>query len=395
MRYPGWMLLIAGLMAVPQWTYSAEGWRTTAYNQQGFVLRPINAPIDSRFPANAPWVRGPAMPHYDSMGAPLQAQGYRFRPWDGPGSSRGGQRPTYPRPYTASYWGGGPVSALPVSVPRPPAVVADHPLRHRVPVWGPAQSHLNYAPENLGAAPWSGRKYRFRPMPQTRPTQGDRLVRYRPLEVRIPERYVFRPLNPIARSAAPLPPPRVAPFYAPGVYPPVYNGYSPEAPVLVGRYAPNHVATPYAAMPDVRSPAQRWAWRTPMPAAPAPAYVQGVNPQARFRPESRHGRGSIERWDSGGRYVRHLPGWRYPYPSSSPYWAQHSRPARYALPGYGFDGSVAQRPPVAPRRLNRYGTDWYDGRGDGDGAWYRLAVETAPPVSQAWETGPGISGDIE
>jgi hypothetical protein len=40
----------------------------------------------------------------------------------------------------------------------------------------------------------------------------------------------------------------------------------------------------------------------------------------------------------------------------------------------------AMQRPYAP---NRYGVNWYDGHGDGEGAWYQLAGQQAwPRVSQ-------------
>jgi hypothetical protein len=40
--------------------------------------------------------------------------------------------------------------------------------------------------------------------------------------------------------------------------------------------------------------------------------------------------------------------------------------------------------------VDRYsGTDWYDGRRDGEGAWYQLANQNLPAVSQRWNDPAG------
>lgn len=237
--------------------------------------------------------------------------------------------------------------------------------------------------------------YRFRPWAPTQQARIERPVRYQPLPMKIPDRYVFRPLNPVARPAKPMPvqpPPMPAQPQPPGypalAYPWTGGGYYPYAysPNRLWPYYP-HRARSYTTEPWAGAvTAYRQPERFPARHAYPPASAQGANRMPRFRPWSYPGWERAHNRPYVPRYALQRPIRRYPSPV--PPWGFDSAAAMTPYPGHNAAERTAQRPPIPPSRVNRYGTDWYDGRGDDDGAWYRLAMEKAPTVSQSWDSLP-------
>ncbi len=396
MKYQGWMLLFAGLIAGPQWAVGAEAWGTPAAYPQAVVSHGVGAPASSRFSSYTPPVDRAAIPRYAEMAAPMRAQGFRFRPWDGVNSSHMPQPAVFPRRAAPSYWGGTPVSGGPGIVPSVAAENVQQPWNRFAPGWRPSEPPAGNISRRMANTPWSAQGYRFRPLPPARQNRLDRPVRYRPLQVQIPDRYVFRPLNPVARTAPAPASQRPAWSYPPVAYSMGRNGYSPYVAVPPGSWYPNvysvpaYAASPWGGMPPAYGQPMR---RMPNQYFRPPVYAQDMKTAPRFRPVQPQRRDYTNRRGYGQRYARQHPAWRRPAIAPAPYWADQRRSPFYAYSPYGLDQRTAQRPPIPSARLNRYGTDWYDGRGDGEGAWYRLAVEAAPAVSQSWESDSSLSGD--
>jgi hypothetical protein len=269
--------------------------------------------------------------------------------------------------------------------------------RYRSASW---PSGPGFAPADPMARAWQGGGrfrssyppgYRFRPLPPARPGDVVQQVRYRPLQIRIPDRYVFRPLKPAAPRVPPMPArmasrdPGMANPWAGGVYGRHYG--NPYRPVFNNRFSP------------VRSfPVAPWAggvnaYRPPYPVPPqratAPAYARAANPMPRFRPWPR------PRWA----YTPppgYIPGYVQPraYPGVPP--GRRDMRWRRWQPGTGRDyrEQRVQVPALSRAIPNPYDTDWYDGRGDVDGAWYRLTLESSPVVSQSWTPLPAPAGSI-
>jgi hypothetical protein len=256
------------------------------------------------------------------------------------------------------------------------------------------------------AAQMHAQGYRFRPLQPARQARIERAVHYRPLQVQISERYVFRPLNPVARAAPPMryrPPVAHYPsahypstYYPSTHYPstgyPMYgHGFQPYAnyPYNLGAHGP-YVAGPHVSAPWRRvAPASR---QSPQVAYPG-AVAQYTQHWPRFRPWSHREWGRLNRGGYGQRYAHWYPARQYPLPP--PVRAYQRRAPNYAYPGYGLSERTAQQWPSPSARRNRYGTDWYDGRGDGEGAWYRLVMESAPAVSQSRAPLSGVDGETK
>jgi hypothetical protein len=382
MRYQGWIVLFAGLFAIPQLTFSADGWGApmpymeryapSAYSSDHPRFRPYPVAVNTAY-----------RPRYPDM----RMSGYRFRPWQGPAPSPALQQGGVQPPVTTSYWGGMPAgrhvnaphSATTYSMPaastgtssRQPASPMPYPARQA------------YADQ-----PGPSVSYRFRPLASKPQAQAEQPIRYGPLQMQIPERYVFRPLNPVSRPAPSMPvqPPPAA--YPTSAYPWAngarsYNAFTPNRP---GSYSP-YMARPYATQPwagaatayRYRQPPGYSAWR-----GYQPIYAHSANRMPRFRPRYYPGWENAHSPVYGPRYVQRRPIRRYPPPA--PAWRFVRTAPVMPYPGYSFSEQTAQRQPIPPARLNPYGTDWYDGRADGDGAWYRLAMEKSPAVSQTWES---------
>lgn len=369
MRYQSWMLLIAGLFTLPHLAFSAGAWGVPeAYSKEYATSAGIRPESTSLRPYSVP-TQHIKLPHYAEMAAQMRAQGYRFRPLDRASPSREHKQGRYPQQPARSYRGGMPPEGWRATA------------RERVAVQVPQSRY----PWQMGQH-WSTQGYRFRPLPPARQARVERTIRYRPLQLQIPERYVFRPLNPVAPAAAPM---RYRPPAAP--YPPLGytmagRGFRPHAydPYNLRTHAsyavPPHAPAPSSAVAPVSRQSQRMSLRTAYPWADA----RDMSRMPRFRPWSYAGRNRNDRWIYAPSYARRSPAWHYPTPVQLPAWAYQHRPPLYSQPTYGSAAYTEQRPTVPPTRLNRYGADWYDGRGDGEGAWYRLALETTPDVSPSW-----------
>jgi hypothetical protein len=218
----------------------------------------------------------------------------------------------------------------------------------------------------------AGSQYRFRPMDRQRRAAAPMKWTYRPSRIDIPNHYVYRPLrvkhNRNATDQRISNAPRVPGTYDYGFKPrdSRYHGYRPfRAPSYdayryhdrnqryaaersTGRYTGQPMARRYSYLRDYS--ASRYAGRMP-----SGGYV--------FRPLDRPGRDAYRYRGQPRRY------------SANP----------YPVPGYqhrvpGWDYRYAMQQPIQrPNMPNRYGVDWYDGRGDGEGAWYQLAGQQEWP----------------
>ena len=368
MRNQAWLSLFAGLVMAPQVALSSGVWKdaaqTGAWQYPGYGM-----PGSAQFRPVAPSGNGSTAPAFVN-----QTAGYRFRPWEGSvDTHRQPQRP-FPQQAPVSANRGYQPGWRPTSAPAASAQPA-------TPLAYPAR-RVGY---NTASHPMPG--YRFRPLQKAQSAGHEQTQRYRPIQVQIPDRYVFRPLNPVAR---PTPARRTAP---PAPMTPVYAG-----PPLQGNwpgyaYAPPRQQSrpsywghsPYAPTPgygrSMGYPDPRWAFRpNPYPRTHFP----GRNTMPGFRPRSR------------AEVAANAP--FYPHPQFRPHPLQRRyapgpsyvwRPEQRRFPGYQSPYAAAPRsvyrPPVTPARLNRYGMDWYDGRGDGEGAWYRLTLKSSPTISQTQE----------
>ena len=371
MRYPAWLLLFAGVLSAPQLALSAGAWGENPQYRgwQTANTQPPAGPAQYR-PAPATLA-----PRFADQGARLRAAGYRFRPWEAAVESQ--------RPLQQAYPQQAPVARYPAHQPawRPtaPSTTA------RAPQWH-AQAPVSYPVERMVQAPgpYAHTGYRFRPYQQ--PAKPQTAPRYRPVQVQIPDRYVFRPLNPVASPApqrpSAIPAPVTAPYSAPATgYLPGHAAYYPPrqrsvSPYQAYRYAPSHRSGWVAGYPQPR----RMAAYPTYPSFPV-AYAPGFSPMPQFRPRpgpemARPAQSS--RPFSARRHFhqqRYVPGPAYAWRQGAP------RYARYQAP-YAYGPQSAYAPPV---RSNRYGMNWYDGRGDGEGAWYSLTLKSEPVISQSQE----------
>ncbi|MEJ2590693.1 MAG: hypothetical protein P8178_04690 [Candidatus Thiodiazotropha sp.] len=390
MKMTSMVLLGAAILYLPQVAVSAGGMQTRADGSR-FTYRPLPAAYPQPPANHRPDYR--AYPQW-RYGRPDRAA-YRFRPWDGDERAQAAFRPAAPAAAPAaasvSYWGGLPVNHA--RFVRPPAYPQNRmsgPRGAAYPGWMPPASVAS-------AERYRAAGYRFRPLPgATPPGQEGRLV-YRPLQVKIPEHYIFRPLNPLRHTSVPA---AVAQrqLQAPEAYPAMpypdarfrsFNPY-PAQPWPMNRYAYRGYPAPwdgYAAAPRPW-PAPAWAMPrvTPMP----PYYARGMGSPERFPPRPAPFPRERARNDGYYRFAQRgmMPPPRYTY--GSPDWRYQPYRQRSRMP-YPDAGRMAFRPPRTPARLNPYGVDWYDGRGDGDGAWYKLPQESWPAVSQRWEDDAGSS----
>lgn len=272
---------------------------------------------------------------------------------------------------------------------QPFAMLQQGPLHLADPSWrqvGQNPGHRPYKPLP---------RYRFRPWDNQQPSQTPARRTYRPVQFDIPNHYVYRPLNPVkykqprvrhwAWSAPPqsygyLPPEPAR--YRPYPYPPQRMAPPPPASRYVygGRLRPAPIHYPAHPMgPNIGAPA---AWSAPMP-----RYTRNMDfnrprfrPQAQPRPVgyrlSNQGRSGIARYSYPVRSGHPAMAYQWRYPERG-HLSTHPRP-HIPQPVMG----IATRRAATP---NRYGVDWYDGRSDGDGAWYKLAEQKAwPQVSQHW-----------
>ena len=257
----------------------------------------------------------------------------------------------------------------------------------RTPQWYPmAPAHHPAEWTAPAPSPYSHAGYRFRPH-EHQQARVQSAPRYRPVQVQIPDRYVFRPLNAVARPAPqrPVAPPMPvnAAYRLPGSgYPtPDFAAYYPPRhpdmiPYQAFRYAGPQGFNPMPGYPEPR----RFAAYPARPAFPL-AHAPGMRPMPQFRPrpgpemagpaQMRHPL-PVRRH---ARQPRYAPGPAYAWRPDRPYPAVVQAPQ--ARPSGGMH--------TPPMRSNRYGMDWYDGRGDGVGAWYSLTLKSEPVISQTQE----------
>jgi hypothetical protein len=390
MKYQGWMLLFAGLSVVPQLACSAGSWGAPAPDLGRHTLPSAQASERYRYRPNSPRVNTAYVPRY--AGGQYPMPGYRFRPWE-----RSSSTPPAANRFSArtvpSYWGVMPSREwrnAPYPATNQFRRTAEMAWPHRGAV--PLAGRANYGAQSTAAASYP--QYRFRPLPANRQARVERSVRYLPLQIQVPNRYVFRPLNPVARpapQARPMPPIR----YASMPYPNSMVGgaamplSSPQQRPWLNpqyRYRPYYPAPAMAALPYGAS-ALRPAYYRYLPSMAGngnPAVWSHPLPQQGLVGQSRQHSQNQWRPSLGRRYAQRHFYRRQSAPPPAPRFLHERMPAWGGV-DYRVSRSVSPRPPVPVARLNPYGTDWYDGRGDGEGAWYSLVIESAPAVSQAWE----------
>lgn len=257
----------------------------------------------------------------------------------------------------------------------------------RPPTQSPYQPPRMAAGVPVTANPFPMGQYRFRPMQDQPRPQVFTQPRYLPLQVPIADHYVFRPLNPVTKPAAY---PRLA--YQRPVMPQTLPAWRPQD---------RFIREARAMQPDPRGryvyggyPLARPAWRQTWSGRGMPARGYGENPAARhfvqrmpvdYRYRPLTGMPADRSW-AGDRFVprmrRDMPPAPGYYAAQYPAYGQPPLPPPAWTMGYPPPMRTVYRPETAPPMPKRYGTDWYDGRGDGDGAWYKLAGVTGPTVSQ-------------
>lgn len=383
MRYQGWMWLFAGLLAVPQLALSADGWGGPRPYKMGYAPVTANSPDRSRPAFPGAVSERYAVPRYADVRESMEARGYRFRPWER------SAYPSYPSGRRYPIQAG--VSQQSYLPRGRAAAVIPAPRSYQPPVWQRQPAPSQGAWQARMERPQPSGNYRFRPVsaPQQAHTEGQ--VRYRPLQVHIPDGYVFRPLNPVARRSV-MPTPAQRP-YAP-TYPYTPRPYSlgragvPAYAYNVSRfpgYAPYPYSAPAVAPWGGRSVRYDQPRRMVQRQGATPGLSPYMNRSIRFRPWPQRVRSQVPMPAFSQRYAQY-PVFRRPV--QRPVTGYDSGWGSPVRPGYGYahEPQMAQRsvmPP--PARLNRYGTDWYDGQSDSDGAWYRLAVESSPALTHSWQ----------
>lgn len=389
MRFKTLMVLAIGILGLPQVVQSANGWSDPSASMNSYVSR-YGAAVYAEQPAYHGRFR-PVTPQRHQTHP--QAQ-YRFRAWERGNASQPqpNQKTHTPvaRPAQAvSYWGGNPAARMrPVTrstVGTPPRQHVERRLR-------PMSGTAHVLPQV--AASSGNAQYRFRPLRQESLSQPAGQLRYRPIQVKIPEQAIFRPLNPVARSMPPVQNSRQQYFMPPPVLPypsadvrTQRHPYSAQ-PIPSGRFVYNYPDqrrwsgygpwTAYGPNRDVynRPAVPRYAQMParPLNFRPQPAFRAEVRPPA-YRPY-RFAQHNLMRPNQRHTYN---PGWRsrYPYPVPN-----------YAVRHQHQPVLLGARPQWQPVRSADRSTDWYDGRGDGNGAWYQLVKNTGPAVTQQWSASP-------
>ncbi|MES9968725.1 MAG: hypothetical protein ABW092_01745 [Candidatus Thiodiazotropha sp.] len=222
---------------------------------------------------------------------------------------------------------------------------------------------------------------------------------YRPAQIEIPNHYVYRPLKvkPTRHTADRQ---RVRPPTEPVIEP---YGVKQWDPMPYG-YHPMGTPMPYSALPSY----------DPYLYTPRDNRYTAYRPSERYYYGNRHSsRYPSPRVYSSPRYTGYMPinrhryrpitrpvTGRYPYPvrpawiASSPYpapndpwrspaWSYPNTMTPAWQPAMGMPYPGMQQAMRHPGMANPYGINWYDGRGDGEGAWYKLAGQQEwPRVSQ-------------
>ncbi len=376
MRFKSLFIFAASLLAYSQLAQSADVW-------QGQPSYPVNRQHDYSMPYQVSAGYPQSGKRADRFNAyqnrPFAAPGnYRFRNWDLDRENRAKQQykqVPVDRPQRAvSYWGGNPVRQLAPAVGR--STSADYTNRPAL--------RRTYQPQRMAYAP---AQYRFRPLQKRAPLVSQPRLKYRPMQVEIPQHVRFRPLNPVAQT-------RLGHnqenryrhmWPQPNSYAQQQPGYAyPVQSMQRNRYVYNYN---YPEARDWRSNYNAWQAPAPQPIVPSPMAMPGYvwrAPAPRFRtqplPRQMH-------------YPSAYP--RHAY-NMGPYWGQNRQPGYPAYPQpmpniyNGYSSRLPMARPQWQAPANRYsGTDWYDGQHDGEGAWYQLASRNQPTVSQHWSDPAG------
>lgn len=392
MKMTSLALIGAAILYLPQTLFSATGGAQPPVYGGDTAYRAVSGnQAASPMPAHA----RPDYRSYPQWRYRQPASSYRFRPWSGEARGRVSTAPAHhpaaPEVRSVSYWGGAPVvrdrlSRLPANAQMR---MNDRIGTHDRPWMQPAPVGYNDRYRSMG--------YRFRPQNGPSSSHDDTRPIYRSLQVKIPSNYVFRPLNPIRHASAPAavarqrhPMPYPAMPYPDARFRP-FNPY-PAQPVPMNRYAYSGYPEGawYGAMPR---PLPAPGWGLPHWRPTSPYYAQGVRSPYGFRPRPEPFPGERVPAGAYNRFARRemMPPPRYTYGVRDWRFQPYRYQARYPYPAAG---QTAFRPATAPARRNRYGVDWYDGRGDSDGAWYKLPQGSWPAVTQRWPDGAStLPGD--
>ncbi|MEW8508653.1 MAG: hypothetical protein AB2598_18330 [Candidatus Thiodiazotropha sp.] len=259
--------------------------------------------------------------------------------------------------------------------------------------------HLNWRPVSAapGTAPAAygvDNRYRFRPMQRTDKRTAPARWTYRPLQIDIPNTYVYRPLRvnkPANRVDRHIPAPPTMPQvsgYGSGNKDPYAYGFgylgAPAQSLPSSDYQPRQQPVNYHNYRSAGSVAghpgfntHAWGYRFPRDRY-SPRYAINMPFNSyRFRPLRRPGG---ERYRHRGpqppRYAINPP----VYPSTfSPLPPTHVYAYRSWMPPLGYPHPGMEQALRQPVATNRFGTNWYDGEADGEGAWYKLAGELEWP----------------
>lgn len=289
---------------------------------------------------------------------------YRFRPWSGK------TQPAWRAPANPAW--------------RQPPVAMNHPAAQISPA--------RYAHSPQMQTP---NRYRFRPLPQggQQPHFAAPEVAYRPSNIKIPDHYVYRPLNPVKKVQRHPSPYHYTPTYSPA---PAY-GFAPPAPMRFSAPVPNRSVPMARSLPGPRyayggQPYPDFRFRPTSRAYGPPGYpVAGSNmnrapryaarwpERPRFRPAPRFRPTAPVYADP---FYGYPPGYAHPamaYNWPSERWGRY-RPS-YPQPNpSSWQAAPDTYDDIADRRV-----DWYDGRADGEGAWYKLTQQQDwPRVSHNW-----------
>lgn len=398
MRNKTYALLITGIISVMLMplTFAVEGasypgtgkWRPIQSQNHRDVNWNNFSPQPEQNARPTAWTRG----NNYSLHRP---QSYSFRPWKGYAGrhkSLVSRMPnTSPAPYKRPDNG---AYAMPTNIYNPGSQGAQGAAVPKQFYWRPAAQsaragYLKYGPNS---------QYRFRPMERERLREAPPRWTYRPAQLEIPNHYVYRPLKvqqpsnymDQQRRRSPAVPGMQDYGYNP--WDPMRNGYDrswmPMPGLTSSHYDPYRYLDRYNQL-SVAHSNDRYRWRGdsvgyPIPRGYAAPRYTGQTPFTghRFRPLKR------PVWD-GYRY-RGMPD-RYAagsYPAANyqwrrPGWANYDTMRREWQPQMAMSYPGMSHPMRRPDVPNRYGINWYDGRGDGEGAWYKLAGQQEwPRVSQ-------------
>ncbi len=315
---------------------------------------------------------------------------YRFRPWKGQRNRLSAQKiPETSAPYTRPANG-----SLATPMPRNgyqwPQRVATPDQAY----WRPSTHAASSGYPGHGA----NNRYRFRPLDHQSLRGAPARWTYRPAQIEIPNHYVYRPLkvNPgrhsTPRQRVRMPATPVVQPYGVKQWDPMRYGYNPMRTSMPYFAPPSH--DPYrqvrsynryaAFRPSDRYYANRHDNGYPSPRGYSSPRYTGYTPfgRHRFRPMNRPA--------SGRHPYPGQPAWLAANPYSAPNysWRPSARSYPYGMapawqPQTGMPYPGMQQAMHRPSMPNPYGVNWYDGRADGEGAWYKLARQQEwPRVSQ-------------